>query len=267
MVPEGVAGSEPVTEEKPAVAATGATGSTGEPNPDKSKWDTERAGLLRDLQTERTKRQGHETQLSTFQAQIAEQNARIQALAGVAPKSKDDIEAESIKTAFAKLYPELAGLTKEDIEAIRENKNASATLKDFQQRQWDTHARSMVSQVESKVKEELGGKDDLTPRQTRALRAAFAAFIETDEGLAERYDKGDAALIDEFVKDYVADWFEPVRRKTERTTVESRVRVPSGKDRAIPGTDKKIDVTDPKAVEDVLVAGFKKRGGEFTGRR
>jgi hypothetical protein len=43
--------------------------------------------------------------------------------------------------------------------------------------------------------------------------------------------------------------------------------VPSGKDRGIvTHGEKKIDVNDPKAVEDVLVRGFRERNGEF-GRR
>jgi hypothetical protein len=44
--------------------------------------------------------------------------------------------------------------------------------------------------------------------------------------------------------------------------------VPSGKDRGIvTHGEKKIDVNDAKAVEDLLVKGFRERNGEFSGRK
>ena len=77
--------------------------------------------------------------------------------------------------------------------------------------------------------------------------------------------RGVLALVKEFAKQWIEDWFEPARRRITASTLGQHRPVPSGKDRGlVTQGEKKIDVNDAKAVEDILVAGFRERGGAFT---
>lgn len=239
-------------------ASTGATGATIPAD----NWAKERGGLLTDLKSEREKRQAHEAQVATFKQQLEDAQRRIQALAGVTPQGPQEAEEQAVRDRFKALFPHLADLSAEDVKALREMKSMGSTIQNAEKRHWDGLAKKAFTSVEKRVSEEIGG--DLTPRQSRSLRATFVAAAESDPEFLKRYESGDDALTDEFVKEWLEDWFEPARRKVEKQTVESQRRVPFGKDRSIPGEQAKtIDVNDPKAVEDLLVSGFRTRGGQF----
>src|SRR5512146_2690547 len=62
--------------------------------------DARDRGLIADLQRERTTRQTLERELARLQAESGINQRRIQALAGVAPQSDEDAQAEQIRAAF-----------------------------------------------------------------------------------------------------------------------------------------------------------------------
>jgi hypothetical protein len=70
--------------------------------------------------------------------------------------------------------------------------------------------------------------------------------------------------IGDLTKEDIEDFFEPARRKVTQQEVQRQRVVPSGKDRGIvTHGEKKIDVNDSKAVEDMLVKSFREKGGSF----
>lgn len=243
--------------QKPAVVA-GA-------QPDKNRdYDREIAGFKADLQRERKARQQYETDLAAAKAEAATNKQRIQALVGVNPKSDTEVEEEAIKARLQSLgYP---ALSKEDLDAIRELRATQSNLQETTQHYWVQHGRQMVGGVVAEIEKELGGK--LTERQAKRIAAEYAREAESNPEFLDRHEKGDKTLIAEFAKQLAEDWFEPARRKVTQQESQRFRAVPSGKDRGIiTHGEKKIDVNDPKAVEDLLVKGWRERNGEFKGRR
>lgn len=255
-------------------AASGATGSaspnpstgsqsgaSGAPAPDKNAgneaWTREKAGLLGETRKEREARQKLQTEYETLKK-------RFDALAGVSPKSDEEAEIEEIRGKFAKLYPHLAELTPEDLKALRESQTRMKALDETVNHHWSLHSKQMVESVVSKIAEQVG---ELTDRQKRRIAALYVSEFEADENFQKRHDSGDKTLIDEFVKNYVEDVVEPVKRKTLADEAGRFRPVPGGGNRRAPESGgKPVDVTNDKAVEDVLVNAFKERGGQF-GRR
>jgi hypothetical protein len=244
--------------------AAGASGAAGTPHPDTKAWDAERAGFLRDLQAERKARQTHEQQAQQYHAQLEQERRRVQALAGVGPQDPNATENEQIKARLKELgYPQLS---QEDLDAMRQWREQSAQFQETTQAMWRDKARVMTSAVEARIAKELGG-GDLTPRQVKSIRVAYAQAAEESPEFLSRHEQGDMKLVEEFASQFIEDWFTPIRRRAVQQQVSQFRRVPQGKDRSIPGSSgPKVDVNDPKAVEDMLVSGFKERGGLF-GRR
>ncbi len=248
----------------PVVAPVAASGPSGTPDPGIKAWETEKAGYLRDLQAERKKRQDYETQLTAHKAELEQERRRVQALAGVNVPSATDQEDAAIRARLQALgYP---AFTAEDMAAIKEMRQQAAQMAETNSMIWRDKARQMTQAVESAVAKELGG-DELTPRQVKAVRAAYVQAAEESPEFLARHERGDMKLVEEFAKQWIEDWFEPARRKVTQQSVERFRPVPGAKDRSIPGAPgTKIDVTNDKAVADFLAQGFKERGGQF-GRR
>jgi hypothetical protein len=242
-----------------------AGGGSGTP-PDKSgEYDRQIKGLTSDLQKERLARQRYDADLKAARAELEAEKKRVQALAGVNPKSAEETETEAIRQRFAILYPHLADLTAEDIQAIREQRGIATNLNETTQHYWVQHGRQMVGSVISEIEKELGGK--LTERQAKRIAAEYAREAENNPEFLERHEKGDKTLVAEFAKQLSEDWFEPARRKVTQQESQRFRAVPDSKGRGIVTQgEKKIDVNDPKAVEDFLVKGYRERNGEFTGR-
>lgn len=272
-----IEGTEPVVEspttESPTTdSSKGGEQKTGEqtpakgagPQPDRSgEYERRIAGMTADLQKERKARQQYESELRTERQDLERERKRVQIALGVNPVSDVDKERDAIKERFAQLYPELAGLTKEDIDALREMRASNGNTQAVTQHYWTQHATQMVGDVVQTVAKELGGT--LSERQAKRIATAYAQEAEDNPEFLARHEKGDKTLVAEFAKQWIEDWYEPVRRKVTQQEVSRQRVVPVGKDRGIvTHGDKKIDVNDPKAVEDLLVKGFRERGGAFT---
>lgn len=238
-------------------------------NNDAGNWERERRGLIAETQKERQARQRHEQEVVALRAQVDQATKRIQALAGVNPKSDSEAEDEQIKAAFAAKFPHLAELTPEDIQAIRENSAQAKALKASTDAMWKKHTTQVMNSIHTKVAEQLGGDvKDLTDRQKSSLRREYLAFIEENQiagkDYISRHEDADESLFDEFVETYLKDWQEPIRRSVTSTEIGRRPALPSGKGRSIAATAaKKIDFKDEKQVQDAAVEAFQKYGGVF----
>ncbi len=240
--------------------------STREPAPARNAdEDARNRGILADLQKERRARQDGEVRYREMEARLAQETRRIQALVGVNPRSAQETEMDEIRERIHQVMPHLKDITAEDLKALRELREQSGSLQEATMHHYKLHGRRMLDQVGESVAKELGGK--LSTRQQNRLERAYTAEAEANPDFLARHDAGDPTLIAEFVKEWIDDFIEPARRKVTQQEVDRSRRVPSGKDRSLVTQGaKKINVNDPAAVEDMLVAGFRERGGQF-GRR
>lgn len=226
------------------------------------KWEAEKKGLLADLQKERKSRQTFETQVRDTNAALEQERRRVQALAGVNPKSAEDADEEIVRAKLLKMFPVLNKLTDEQVDKVlgvaskAEHLESAALAGDVR------YGRQALKTVHDAVAKELGGT--LTERQQQRVAREFVAWVSGDEALATRYENEDSTLIPEFVKQFAEDFFEPIKRLSTKNEADRLRRVPSSRDRSVVGTGgKKIDTKDPKAFEDALVNSFREHGGAF----
>ena len=243
-----------------------AAGSTQRPDADKSSgWEAEKKAFIADLQKERKARQALEQEKAGYTTQVSTLTKRVQALAGVDPKSPEDTEAEAIRARLGQVVPWMGRLNEETVEKLLGLLDSSDHFKAAANKVWEDRVYGAFDAVQDEISKEIGGP--LSERQIRAVRAAFVHEAEIDQQFLDRFDKGDKTLVGEFAKQWIEDWFAPARRMVTKQTVDQNRRVPDGRGRSIPlQGDKAIDVNDPKAVEDILVKGYQERGGQF-GRR
>lgn len=251
----GSAGSQGATG---SASSTGASGS-GTPNP-VTKWedDPRAKGILSDLQKERKARQDFERKYAEHEARLAERDRQIAALTNSKPPTKEEEDEQAVRERFKQLFPHLADLTPEDVQALRESKNLKAQVEAAQIQQSSLHAKSMFGEVHAAIAKELG---ELTPRQKQRINALYVAEAEASADFLARHDAGDKTLIAEFVKGYLEDTAEPVRRKVTATEVNRNRVVPDGGNRSVPARDgKPIDVKSDKDVMDFIMES---RRGQF----
>lgn len=269
MPEELVTGSPEST--TPESTTTGTPTPTPSPTPvpvqaPDSDADKRFRGIQADLAKERKQRQDYERRVTQYETELATERRRVQALTGVNPRSDAENDADEIRRRLAEIRPELADLTADEIKEWRAMASERAALAETTNHYWQAHGRKMVGEVQKEITKEYGG--ELSARQVETITKAYVLRAQSDPAFLQRHEDGDPALASEFAKEWLADWFEPAKRKATQSQVDQFRRVPGGKDRSstfVQG-EKKIDVNDPKAVEDMLVAGFKERGGTF-GRR
>jgi hypothetical protein len=232
-------------------------------------------GILADLQKERKQRQEYEKQLASITSERDQERRRVQALAGINPQSGEEAEAEQIRQKLFQLVPVLGKLTDKQVDRLLKLADSGDSLEQATNHHWTTHGRQMLDMVTGAAEKSMGGK--LSERQSNRIKAAYVQEAENSQvdergnavpgSFLYRHNMGDPTLIEEFIKDWNEDWFEPAKRNAQAGAVNQFRRVPSGRDRSIAQVgEKPIDVNDASAVEDLLVKGFRERGGEF-GRR
>ncbi len=260
--PDGQQTAQQTTQQTQNPASTG--NNSGE------TWEREKRGLIGETQRERAARQKAESDFQSLKTQYELATKRINALAGINPKTQSETDDEEIKAAFAAKFPHLAQLTAEDIEAIRETRQQSTQLKASSDAMWKRHTNQVLSTLNTTVADKLGG-GDLSPKQKDTLRREYIAYIEEGQAAGKdyisRHEAGDETLIEEFADAYLKEWQEPIRRSVTSTEINRPTRpLPNGKGRNIAVQQpKKIDFTNDKAMEDAAVEVFKAHGGTFTG--
>jgi hypothetical protein len=220
------------------------------------------AGLLGDLTKERKSRQELEKQFKELRDQHAQREQHLAQVFG-GQKSPQEQEAEAVRAAMTQLFPALGKLTPEMLDQLARIANNSNSLESSANAVWDMRASNARDFVFTKVAEAIGA-DKLSERQQDRLIDGLVHYLDSDEKARKQYEAGSNAPIEAYIKEFLEDWFEPARRRGLQTEVDRQRRVPSGRDRSIPGKDKKpIDFKDNKAVEDAMVEAFKSQGGKF----
>lgn len=228
-----------------------------------SKWedDPRAKGMLSDLQKERKARQEWERKAIEHETRLSERDRQFAALTNSRTPTTEEAQEQEIRARIEKMYPVLGRLTEAQVDKVLSVADRGEQFDTFTSNQWTRSNLQMIEGVYADIAKETG---DLTDAQKRRINALYVSEAESSPEFLQRHEAGDPALAKEFVKTYLEDFVEPIRRKVTATEVNRARSVPFGKDRGAPGTTgKKIDVTDPKAVEDLLVAGFKERGGQF----
>lgn len=253
-----------VVTETPAstgAASTTSTGSTQAPSQPAVKWEEtpQYRGQVAELQKERKARQDFERRLLETEARATERDRQIAALTGAKIPSKDDAEVQAIRDRFKEVFPHLADLTPEDIQAIRESKARGSQTDAFVEQHWTNHHTALVKEVHAGIAKELG---ELSPRQIKRINAAYVAEATDNPEFMQRISSGDKTAVAEFVKDYLEDFVGPIQRKQNADNVSRFRLVPGAKDRSIPvAGEKPIDPNDNEAVMKMLVANRKGKFG------
>lgn len=272
--PEGANPAAPVAGSPTPSPSPSPTPNPPEPAPGTKggeDWEKRFKGIQGDLAKERKARQAAEQAAATHRAEVEAERRRVAALAGVNVPTPEEAELEEVrKRAATALTPDWLlkqlGLTKEEIEDFKAAREDRKRLAELEGHVWGKHGESMVRDVTKELSKEYGG--DLTKRQIDTITKAYVLRAQQDPEFALRHEQGDPALVTEFAKEWLEDWFEPAKRKVTSTEANRFRPVPNGKDRSMVNQgEKKIDVKDDKAVEDLLVAGFRERGGDFGRRR
>ena len=243
-----------------STSSTGAAGSTQATSQPAVKWedDPRAKGMLADLQKERRARQQYEQKQTEIAARLEERERQIAALTNTRTPNKDEAEEQAVRDRFKQLYPHLADLTAEDVEAIREAKQMGSQYQQSEEARWTSHHSTMIAEVHSGIAKELG---DLTPRQITRINAAYVRECEANPEFMQRVERGDKTATAQFVSEYLEDFVGPVKRKQAADNVSRYRTVPNGKDRSVPVPGgKPIDPNDNDAIMKMMVES---RKGQF----
>ena len=229
------------------------------------------------LNEESGKRTTAEKERDQYKQQLEAEQKRTRALAGVEevdPKAKETAE---IRAAIEEMFPHIKlfeGLTAEQLETIFE---AAESAQNTSRASWERHALGILADVESGVAEGIG-VDKLSPTQQRRVQSAYreeaaaavnerqtalkrgeresVETISTDNDFVARHERGDKTLTAEFVKAFLADWFEPARKSVVASNARRIMRpVPRGERTRVPITQgkDKVDLTDNNAFKKALL--------------
>jgi hypothetical protein len=216
-----------------------------------------------------------ERRAQELETALEQERQRVRALSGVEPKDPKDAEAEELREALYKLVPalkNLEGLTPDQLEEIRE---AASAARETSVSTWERHAETMVGDLEAELAEKLG-VDKLTPTQSRRIRNAYREeaqeayhartvaaqrgerqtlkTLASDTDFLARHERGDKALLKEFSKAFLDDWYEPARRSAT-AAIERRNRpVPRGERTRTPVTSKmpEVDLSNDDAFRKAM---------------
>jgi hypothetical protein len=254
----GAAGTPPPA--SPDASRTGAAPTGFSYQEDRSRWIPPHR-----LSEETTRRQA-------LEAQIAERDRKIQALAGVTPPNSEEEKKAAISKAFFEMFPHLSE------EKMRKRDIAVSRQEQAEQREWQRHADRQMAVAHTQVAEALGA-ESLSDDQKSDLQDSFANWLKTtcakelqltngtESATLTKYEKGDASVVGDFVKRYTANWVEPARRRVTAQNINRSRAVPDSTGRSQVTSIKKP--AEFKTLDDRLdyAAGlFKERGGQFSDR-
>jgi hypothetical protein len=262
------------TEGTPAAGATGTTPDNKGATPpqesqftykeDRSKWipPTRFTEVNTGYQTEKQKREQLERDLE-------QERRRVQALTGVTPKRPEEMEDEEIRAAFKAKFPHLAELTAEDIAELRNMRQSRERLEETTNNYWRNHGRQMIGKATNIIVDKLNGAE-LTERQQKRIAREYIQYIEenAEQGALDRHEAGDERLVEEFVKTFLEDWQETIRKSVVTQELGNRRPVPGGGGRRVStgAAPKPINHSDPNAEAEAAIEVFKNLGGTFGGR-
>ncbi len=216
--------------------------------------------------SEQSKRiQAAEARANDLQAKHDEAQRRVQALAGVTPKSQEDTNDEEIVSYLTKKFPGLAAIKDFSSEQLQDMLEATQSAKQTSAHHWERHANDMLTTLEKNVAEQLG-LDELTPAQQRRVRSAYredaeAAVQARQNGadpkgdFLDRHEKGDKKLLKEFADEFVKPWLDTAKRSVTAAAVRRQGRaVPNGGRSSLTVTKQpEIDYNNEDAFKNALI--------------
>lgn len=223
------------------------------------------------LTEENTRR---DQQIAKLTADLEAEKRRVLALAGGTPQDPNAEEANKIKEAFFKLpgMEHFRELTPEVMKALIAAANGQAALNDTVNNHWDALARRTFTSLETNYLDHVGS-EELTPRQSGALRRNFVAWLRSpnrtqDEQneIRQRYDAEDPKLISEFLDEMVEDFAIPAGRAAVAAQAAGGNGAPrrplprSGPSAPVRTTPPQIDFSNPEAVENEAIRRLKESG-------
>lgn len=234
---------------------------------------------LSEVTTARTRAEQERDQL---RQELGREQARVRAALGIEKVDPKTAEKEELKGVLYEMFPQLQtleGLTQQQLQSVFQAAHSATSAT---QATWDRHTLSVLDGLDSEVASGMG-VESLTQSQSKRLRSAFREEILAaddartvavqrgerqtnqtqpgDNDLVARFERGDASLLKEFAKAYLADWFEPARRSVTTSQARRTMRpVPRGeRSRSLPASSAKpVDLSNDSEFKKALAAA---RGG------
>jgi len=217
--------------------------------------------------------QTEKTRAEQLAAQLDQATRTIRALSGVQDVPPDQLEANEVKAALAKVIPGLDKLSPEMIERLVKIAQNGDQIEETNRTIWKNHGLKMIRSAQDSVADALRA-EKLSDRQKKQIGREYTMFIQENSymddndqpaGAIMRHEAGDETLVEEFVKQFLEDWQESIRKSVVQQDSRQLRAVPSGKGRSVViGKPKqKVNYNDPKEFGDALVASFKDHGGSF----
>lgn len=176
-------------------------------------------------------------------------NRRLTIALGGEPTDPNAQKQEQLRTALFQMFPQLkrlSDLSDEQLEEVLATPQHVSASRQAEAQQWQRHGQAQIDSIATKVAEAIGS-ESLDDDQKGDLRISLKAWLETrvrtelaqaadrygDDAVQrderrfsptlQRYEGGDAKLLDEFVTRYTKNWVEPARRSaTARTSNRTR---------------------------------------------
>lgn len=208
---------------------------------DRSKWVHPDA-LRNRLREEQTKFQKQQQELTQ---QLEAERKRLQLAMGLNPKDPEEAQVEEVRAALLKVFPALGKLNEETLERVMAAAENGEVVQQTTKAFWDRHANTVLGQLKSEVENGTGLK--LTERQTERLNREYTVFIQRslaerrkaqesgdpsydfNNDVLSRHNRGDQKLLEEFAKEFLDDWYEPVKKQATSAQARRLGRpVPSG---------------------------------------
>lgn len=204
-------------------------------------------------------------------AQLDQATRQIRALAGVRDVPPEELQIGEVRDALGRVIPGIDKLSPEMIERLIKIAESGDQIEETNRTIWKNHGAKMIRSAQDAVADSLR-VEKLTERQQKQIGREYTMFIQENSWMDEndrpqgailRHEAGDDALIEEFAKQFVEDWQEPIRKSV--VTNEVRRPVPSGRGRSvIIGKPKpKINYANDKEFGEAVVASYKDHGGTF----
>lgn len=206
-------------------------------------------------------------------AQLDQATRQIRALAGVRDVPPEELEIGQVRDALGRVIPGIDKLSPEMIERLVKIAQQGDQIEETNRTIWKNHGLKMIRSAQDSIADTLR-VEKLTDRQKSRIGREYTVFIEENSYLDEndrpagailRHEAGDDSLVEEFVKAFLEDWQESIRKSVVSTETRPLRAVPSGRGRSVViGKPKeKVNYNDSKAFGDALVASFKDHGGTF----
>lgn len=193
-----------------------------------------------------------EREFQELQARLADNERKLRLAMGVEQQDPNEVEDEKARQVLRRLFPILEKLNDETLEQVLGAGQAAQQLKATNDNYWNRHSDQMLGDLQQNFAQALG-TEKLTDSQAKRIKLAYTQEAEAchanrvkaieqykrtgyteydfDNDFIARHEKGDKTLIQEFVKTFTEDFFEPARRKAVQT-VGGRVPVPNGRGRS-----------------------------------